>query len=109
MFDFLIIVHLIISILLIAVIILQRSSKDGLSGLGGGSNNINSILSAKTVAHALSKLTTYLIAAFLVNCIILGNLAIDRTHETIIDKFDSKATAEPAEGELINRNNAPQE
>lgn len=75
MIDILLVVQMIISVMLIAVILIQRTGADSLSGLSGSGGNLN-VVSSRTAANFLTKTTTFLIAAFLINSIVLANLSI---------------------------------
>ena len=63
-------IHLILALLLIGVVLLQRSEGGGL-GIGGGGGTV----SARGAATALTKLTWLLAAAFIVTSITLTILA----------------------------------
>lgn len=73
MLDILLIVQIVISLLLVTVILLQRTGADSLSGLSGGGTS--GVVSAKTAANFLSKTTIILATLFMVNSIILANLS----------------------------------
>ena len=64
MLGFLITVHAIISVLLIAVVLMQASQGGGLAGSIGGQTT-NAIFGGRSAATALSKITTYLAVAFM--------------------------------------------
>ena len=70
MLNLLIALHIMISVLLLGVILLQKED----SGLGGLSGAIaESAMTAKVVDSILVKSTYILTAAFLINCLIMGN------------------------------------
>ncbi|MFY9590241.1 preprotein translocase subunit SecG [Rickettsia endosymbiont of Halotydeus destructor] len=73
MINILLFIHIVIAVLLIIVILMQRSGSDGISGLSGGNNM--GVVSAKTVGNFLTKSTMVLAALFLVNAIVLANLS----------------------------------
>lgn len=79
---FLLVVQLIITLALISVILLQKNNSDGLSGLSGGSNN--NFLSGKTTANILTKTTAILATIFMVNCLVLANLAAKKYNNSSI-------------------------
>ncbi len=64
MLGFLIAIHAIISLLLIAVVLMQASQGGGLAGSIGGQTT-NAIFGGRGAATALSKMTTYLAVAFM--------------------------------------------
>ncbi|MFN7039457.1 MAG: preprotein translocase subunit SecG [Alphaproteobacteria bacterium] len=85
----LLVVHIIISICLISIILIQRNSTDGLSGLSGGGNNAG-VLSGRAAANILTKITTILAVLFMINSLILGNFAIRSSKKTsLIDSEQS--------------------
>lgn len=65
-------VHLILALLLIGIVLLQRSEGGGL-GLGGGGGG--GVMSGRQAANALSRLTWILAGAFLVTSITLTVIA----------------------------------
>ncbi|MDF2965221.1 MAG: secG [Rickettsiaceae bacterium] len=83
MLDIFLIVHIVIAILLITVILLQKSSTDGLASLGGGGNS--GVMTAKTAANFMTKLTVVLATLFLMNSILLANLSTKK-HTSIIEQ-----------------------
>ena len=76
MINALLIIHIVIALLLITVILMQRTGNDGLSGLSGGSNA--GLISVQSAANFLTKTTVVLAAAFMVNALVLGNLSIKK-------------------------------
>lgn len=73
MFNSLLFVHLVIAITLIIVILLQKTSSDGLSGIGGGNNM--GIMSGRAAANFLTRTTIILAVIFFINALILANLS----------------------------------
>ena len=73
MFSTLLFIHLIVAILLIIVILLQRTSTDGLSGIGGGSNM--GLVSGRSAATFMTRTTIVLAVLFFVNALVLANLS----------------------------------
>ncbi|MEO0347907.1 MAG: preprotein translocase subunit SecG [Pseudomonadota bacterium] len=86
MLNILITIHIVITLLLIGTIVLQRSSKDGLSGLGGSGSNFTGIVSSKAVGNALSKFTYIMMFVFIVNCLLMANLATKANKQTIVEQ-----------------------
>lgn len=77
-------VHLILALLMIGVVLLQRSEGGGLLSGGGA-------MSARGAANALTKLTWILAAAFIATSITLTVIAAQKTQGTSV--LDSAATA----------------
>lgn len=78
-------VHLILAVLLIGVVLLQRSEGGGL-GMGGGGGG--GVMTGRQAANALTKLTWLLAAAFLVTSLSLTILAAQNTGTgSVIDQL----------------------
>lgn len=74
------VIQIILAIAIIGTILLQKNGGDGLGSLGGGGNiSGNSIISSRTTASFLSKTTGFLMICFMINCLVLGNMAV-RAH-----------------------------
>jgi preprotein translocase subunit SecG len=108
---FLLIVQIIVAILLIISVLLQKSDGDSLSGIGGGSGGMNSIISSKSSANAISKFTMILIAIFMLNCLILAKISnysktnIQEKLEKTIQEESSKTSEIEADKEAITIEN----
>lgn len=86
-------VHLILALLLIGVVLLQRSEGGGL-GMGGGGGGV---MSGRSAANALTKLTWVFAVAFICTSITLTVLAAaDAGSSSVVDQIGAKQTA-PAE------------
>ena len=70
----LLVIHIVVCISLVGVILLQPSSSDGLSGIGGGSGSGGGLMSARGTANFMTKLTTILAAIFILNSLVLAYL-----------------------------------
>ena len=85
-------VHLILALLLIGVVLLQRSEGGGL-GMGGGGGAV----SARGAATALTKLTWIFAACFIVTSITLTILATRGGNTgSVVDSIAAPATDAPA-------------
>ena len=71
MTGFLIAIHTIVSLLLIAVVLMQASQGGGLSGTFGG-NAASSVLGGQNAGNVLSRITTWLATLFLVLAVIIS-------------------------------------
>ena len=74
MTGFLIVIHTIVSLLLIAVVLMQASQGGGLSGTFGG-NAASSVLGGQNAGNVLSRITTWLATLFLVLAVIISVLS----------------------------------
>jgi preprotein translocase subunit SecG len=82
----LLVVQIILAVLLVGIILIQRSNSDGLSGLGGGSNN--GLISSKSSASFLTKTTAILATFFMINSLVLANLASKTNNDhSVIDQY----------------------
>lgn len=72
---FLLILQVVVAVVMILLVLLQKSDSDSLSGIGGGSGGLNSAISSKATASALSKTTMILVGVFMLNCLILASLS----------------------------------
>jgi preprotein translocase subunit SecG len=70
MYTFLILLHVLISLALIMVVLLQSGKGTGLAGaFGGGGGAMGAVFGGRGAATFLSKLTTILAIAFFVSCL----------------------------------------
>tara|TARA_Y100001970_G_scaffold195438_1_gene237550 strand:+ start:167 stop:508 length:342 start_codon:yes stop_codon:yes gene_type:complete len=74
MTGFLIVLHTIVSLLLIAVILMQASQGGGLSGTFGG-NAASSVLGGQNAGNVLSRITTWLATSFLALAVVISILS----------------------------------
>ena len=81
----LMVAHLIISVLLVGVVLLQRTSEDSLGGLSGGSG-FSGIMSVRSSATFFSCVTIILAALFIINCLVLANLSLRESSQSITSK-----------------------
>ncbi|MFC1659114.1 preprotein translocase subunit SecG [Pseudomonadota bacterium] len=65
------VLQIIIAVLLIVLVVTQKTSGDSLSGIGGGMSN-NGIISKRAVSNLLTKGTMILVTLFMLNCLFLG-------------------------------------
>lgn len=101
MLTILLVVQIFIAVSMVGLILLQKSSADGLSGLSGGnasSGGGNSLLSGRASANILTKSTAILATAFMANSLLMATITArvnsDGT-ETLFEE-DSKTPAEPS-------------
>jgi len=83
-------VHLILALLLIGIVLLQRSEGGGL-GIGGGGGNV---MSGRQAANALTRGTSILASAFLVTSIALTVIAAQKSAGgSVLDRIGSERSA----------------
>ncbi|SMO51736.1 preprotein translocase subunit SecG [Paracoccus laeviglucosivorans] len=79
-------VHLILAVLLIGVVLLQRSEGGGL-GMGGGGGG-NGVMTGRQAANALTRITWGLAAAFLITSLALTVIAArNSSNGSIVDQL----------------------
>jgi preprotein translocase subunit SecG len=93
---FLLILQIIIAILMVILVLVQKSDGDSLSGLGSGSGGLNSAISGRSSMSILSKATMFLVALFMINCLVLASLtknksnSISKELKEVIDETNAK-------------------
>ena len=98
----LLVIHLLVTLVMIGLILLQRSEGGGL-GIGGGSGGMGGLASPRSTANILTKATTVCFALFVGLSLILAIMAGHRTSSSgLIDKLDAApaavvAPAQPAD------------
>jgi preprotein translocase subunit SecG len=90
----LLIIHLIVAIVLIGLIMLQRS-EGGALGIGGGSGNL---FSSRGVGNTLTRATAILAACFFATSIALTMLSNKKSTSSIVDQVPSQTQQAPASG-----------
>jgi preprotein translocase subunit SecG len=94
MINTLLFIHLTIALLLIITILLQKTSADGLSGIGGGGSNMG-IMSGRSAANFLTRTTVILAIAFFINALVIANLS-SKKHTDFTDKIEQIEDTSPA-------------
>ena len=93
---FLLILQIIIAVFMVILVLIQKSDGDSLSGLGSGSGGLNSAISGRSSMSILSKVTMFLVAIFMINCLILASItkkksiSISKELESVIKETDAK-------------------
>jgi preprotein translocase subunit SecG len=108
---FLLILQVVVAVLMIGLVLLQKSDGDSLSGIGGGSGGLNSVMSSKSSANFLTKLTMFLVAIFMLNCLVLALISskINNSNRLEIDKLIEQQKTSPSnldvKSDLSNKTN----
>ncbi len=85
----LLMVHALVAGLLILVILLQKSSTDGLKGMGGD-GGAGALFSRTSSSNFLTKTTVILAIIFMVNCLILSNLASRKSSKALLHQLSKE-------------------
>ena len=75
--NFLLILQIIVALLLITIVMMQKTASEG---LGFGSMNNNSIISGQSATNFLSKTTIILAAVFMINSLALAIVMDKKYH-----------------------------
>ena len=88
-------IHILMSVALVAVILLQRSEGGGL-GIGGGSSG-GGFMTARGTANLMTRATTFLAIGFFATTVILAILAgYSNEPASIVDEVLQQAPAQPS-------------
>ena len=84
MFNLFLIIHAILALTLVVIILLQRSDGGALGGIGGGS--FSGMLTGRSSANFLTKLTAVIAALFLGNSLLLAILSGNLKESSIVNE-----------------------
>jgi preprotein translocase subunit SecG len=94
MYHILLVIHVILTVAMIGIILIQRSSSDGLGGIGGGGGG--GFLTSRGQANLLTRTTAILATLFILNSLALSWLTTQDTRATsIADKIVAEEKAAP--------------
>jgi preprotein translocase subunit SecG len=93
----LLVVHVIITLALIGMVLIQRSDSDGF-GLGSGSGS--NLLSGRSAANLLTRTTAILAALFIANSLLLSILASQHHSSSLIDTLEKEPATVEASAEV---------
>ena len=77
---FLLVFQIILAVLMVILVLVQKSDGDSLSGLGSGSGGLNSAISGRSAMSILSKITMSLATLFMINCLVLASLTKNKSN-----------------------------
>lgn len=93
MYTVLLVIHTLLVLFLIGVILIQRSSDDGLSGLGGGGGNV---LSGRAAGNMLTRVTAILATIFIITSLALGVMIGGERGRSVLDAAPSPLPLAPS-------------
>lgn len=93
--EVILVIHLILALVIIGLVLLQRSSGGGL-GIGGGSGGMGDFASARSAANALTKATTICAFLFFATSISLAVIAKNSgARKGLLESYETPAAAAP--------------
>ncbi len=101
MMKILLFAQLVIGLLLVTVILLQRTSSDGVGTLSGSNMGV---MNARSAVNFLSRTTVFLVILFFLNSIVLANLSTRKESsvlDTEIEAQKLEKTQEPQAAETL--------
>lgn len=93
MTQVLLVIHLIVTVVMIGLILLQRSEGGGL-GVGGGNGGLGGFAGPRATANALSRATMTCFALFVVLSLILAIIAGSGSKTGLIDQLATPAAVQ---------------
>ena len=96
MYTILLVIHTILVLFLIAMVLLQRTDSDGLSGLGGGGGGGNQFMTGRAKGNLMTRTTAILAAAFMITSLTLAIMSSRMSESSIVDKVEQEAPTTPA-------------
>src|SRR2546429_977808 len=94
MFQIVLVIHLMLAVVLIGVVLLQKSEGGGLGMGGGGGGGMSGLMTGRSTANLLTRTTAIIAAAFLVTSLVLAVFAAHRERpRSILDLPTSGSTA----------------
>ncbi|MCC3859944.1 preprotein translocase subunit SecG [Pseudemcibacter aquimaris] len=95
--EVVLVIHLMLAVALVVTVLLQQS-EGGALGIGGGQG---SMMTGRSAANLLTKLTTIFVACFFVTSLVLAWLAKqDSATSSVLDEAAPAAVTQPAVPEL---------
>jgi preprotein translocase subunit SecG len=88
-------IHILVSVALILVVLLQSGKGGGLAGAFGGGGGVGAVFGGQTAADFLTKATRYLAIGFMLTSLVLALTTRGRTMGTLEEALERRA-ATPA-------------
>jgi preprotein translocase subunit SecG len=106
MMTFLIVIHLIVSILLIVAVLLQSGKGSSMANVFGG-GGMETVFGAETPA-IMNRITTALAILFMVNCILLTTFSFKYTGSSVIQRELQKQSTPSKPEQPLSQPSVPQ-
>jgi len=103
-------IHIIISLALIVVVLLQSGKGGGLAGAFGGGGGMGTVFGGQAAATFLTKATRYLATAFMVTALSMALLVKTRSEGTVASELQNlEPMPASSAGEVLPDEAVPQE
>ena len=96
--EVVLVIHLIVAVVLVGLVLIQRSEGGGL-GMGGGGGGMGSFMSVRGTANLLTRATGIAAGCFMATSITLAILAGNTREPGVIVAPEPAATEAPAESQ----------
>ena len=98
MLTVLLVLQIIVTVSMVIIILIQRSSSDGMAGLAGGGN---ALMSGRASANLLTKITSILGAVFIINSLAMATIAARASNDasSLVDELSIEKNATTASDE----------
>jgi len=100
LYTVLLVIHTLLVLFLIGLVLIQRSSSDGMGGLGGGGGGGNQFLTGRGQANLLTRTTAILAGAFMLTSMILAVMASRMTETSLVDSIVDEEALAPITSEM---------
>jgi preprotein translocase subunit SecG len=102
-------IHILVSLTLILVVLLQAGKGGGLAGAFGGGGGVGAVFGGQAAGDFLTKMTRYLAVGFMLTSLTLAMISRGRMHGTISESLENRAaTPASAVGELVEPQDLPE-
>lgn len=100
--EIVLVIHLILTVSLVVLVLIQRS-EGGALGMGGGGGGQGGMMSGRSAATMLTRVTTFMAVGFFVTSLVLAVIAKQQaedssvfdTQEPVIEQTEPENTTEP--------------
>ena len=102
-------IHILISVTLILVVLLQSGKGGGLAGAFGGGGGVGAVFGGQAAGDFLTKATRYLAIGFMLTSLTLAMISKGRIAGTIAESLENRAAAPASSaGELLEQGELPE-
>lgn len=92
MLNFLLGLHFVLALMIIALVLMQKHDSDG--ALGSGGNSANGMFSVRGQANVLTRTTAVLMTIFILNCLVMAKIVKKNVYtKSVIDRVAEESAA----------------